>query len=237
MADWIHCNKCFQKVSTEIKFFLKECGRIECGKCIKYTGEGLSNCVSCNKSCRTILLGSSMKPEIQNFFRPVPFLLDTVKKAYEFQSKQQSNILNYMQRKYANAKQEVIKGYKMIDIYKKENEKMRTALKGRHLTTPSAFFTSTPVQQSAGSPSCFDGSLSTLGLTPKRISAKPGYPFRLKSVEKKCPSTVSSLEHVVPGSRLSVTMVPTHHPQNTSLVTSLMSQMMQNDVHSKVRRQ
>ncbi|KRT83246.1 hypothetical protein AMK59_3961, partial [Oryctes borbonicus] len=181
MADWIHCNRCFQKIRAEIKFFLKECGRIECQKCTKYTGEGLSNCVNCNKSCRTILLSSNMKPEVQNFFRPLPSLLETVKKAYEFQNKQQFDVLNHMRQKYAHAKNEIIKCYKMIDTYKKENEKIRALLKGRQPETPGRFFTSTPIQPSTKSPSLFEVSLSTLGLTPKKIRAKPGHSFRISS--------------------------------------------------------
>lgn len=47
---------------------------------IRFVVDGESKCVACNKSCRTILLRNDMKPEVQMFFKPIPQLLDNIKK-------------------------------------------------------------------------------------------------------------------------------------------------------------
>lgn len=36
--EWVHCNKCFRKINNNLKYFMKECGRIECQKCLQPTG-------------------------------------------------------------------------------------------------------------------------------------------------------------------------------------------------------
>ncbi|KAK9746415.1 hypothetical protein QE152_g6207 [Popillia japonica] len=234
MASWVNCNNCFTRTNTNVAFFLKECGRIECEKCIKHAGDGKSMCVDCNKSCKTLRIEKTMKPEVLSFFQPIPVLLQTIIKANSFQNKQRELSYNHMRKRYAAARNEVLKCYKIIDAYKREFAQLKMRNEQFSASASRSFSTSTPLKHTSMSPSCFEASLSTVNFTPKHSYPRLGPPSseRKRSIPVNLVSPAAS--SIGPSSVLGF---PQRHSVQRTQITPLMSQMLLHKSPYSARRQ
>lgn len=104
MADWFHCNLCFQqpKDVSSCKFLLTNCGHIYCCECIKNLKNGSRlMCKLCNnQNCTTIMLPVKRKPEVEMYFKnPIEIMerinlqLSQMKKAMDFQKNHRQRLL------------------------------------------------------------------------------------------------------------------------------------------------
>ncbi|XP_017773448.1 PREDICTED: probable E3 SUMO-protein ligase RNF212 [Nicrophorus vespilloides] len=130
-ANWIHCNKCYARYSENLKFYITNCGHLNCESCTnKFVNNG-SKCLICQQSARTILLSDDMNNDVQTYFTPINEQFGKLSNVVSFQMKNHNSLLKNMLTKYNFAKNEIMKSYKTINDLKKEILRLRMLLKNR----------------------------------------------------------------------------------------------------------
>ncbi|GIY83779.1 putative E3 SUMO-protein ligase RNF212 [Caerostris extrusa] len=98
--DWIHCNNCFSVPDSEKNFYLTSCGHIYCRDCEEQCAR--TQCKLCGNQCSTILLSSSLKPDVQIYFTdPFEILkkeLKVVHQVSEFQKNHRARFQAYQRK-------------------------------------------------------------------------------------------------------------------------------------------
>lgn len=206
---WIHCNKCFTRFQPNIKFFLTECGHLNCQMCAKKMEENEKKCLICGYTCVSILLSNDLKPDVQTFFSNPLEAIDKIKNVVRFQQTNYTNLLKNILGKYVYAKNELAKFYKQNKELKKENMMLRQMLKSSNCNSsiPAVHrptFTSTQIpgtfSPAMGSQISSVRSKGSLFITPQNrpLMSHPG--MAQHSLTATPASSVQSPEQFVPAS-------------------------------------
>ncbi|KAF8786896.1 putative E3 SUMO-protein ligase RNF212 like protein [Argiope bruennichi] len=126
--DWIHCNNCFGLPDAEKTFYLTSCGHIYCKDCEEQCAR--SKCKLCGNQCSTIVLSSSLKPDVQMYFiDPDELLKKKLKEVHqvsEFQKNHRARLLAHQRkqlRKFKAVKEDfrkLLKNLKDLDGERKK---------------------------------------------------------------------------------------------------------------------
>ncbi|CAL1272845.1 unnamed protein product [Larinioides sclopetarius] len=146
--DWVHCNNCFGLPDSEKTFYLTSCGHIYCKDCEEQCAR--SQCKLCGNQCSTIVLSSSLKPDVQMYFvDPDELLKKKLKEVHqvsEFQKNHRSRLLAHQRkqlRKFKAVKEDfrkLLKNLKDLDGERKklahENDNLKKYIMMQRNTTP-----------------------------------------------------------------------------------------------------
>ncbi|GFY70509.1 RING finger protein 212 [Trichonephila inaurata madagascariensis] len=101
--EWIHCNNCFGLPDSEKNFYLTSCGHIYCQDCEEQCAR--TQCKLCGNQCSTIVLSSTLKPDVQMYFTdPDELLKKKLKEVHQVSDFQK----NHRARLWAHQKKQFI---------------------------------------------------------------------------------------------------------------------------------
>ncbi|XP_071957382.1 E3 ubiquitin-protein ligase RNF212B-like [Antedon mediterranea] len=189
MADWVHCNHCFNRPgATDLRFFLTNCAHIFCQVCIgKVTST--NKCRKCEKDCTVIPLTSQLKPEVQIFFQdPCDILRKHHKQMIqilEFQQNHTQSLANHQKQQrlsQTSVLTEAKKGLQKLSYL--ENEIKHLSNENNHLRklleeSPLKRRRSTPSGRHLSSPSPIRMMSLSQTSTPNNMGS-PYSPYKLK---------------------------------------------------------
>ncbi|XP_048588065.1 RING finger protein 212B isoform X2 [Nematostella vectensis] len=185
MADWVRCNICCKKPSSERQFFLTNCGHLFCKNCI---AESPEKCRKCENSCKAIVLTSQMKPEVEEHFVDLATLINKQHKkllqVYEFQKSHWRQISKCHEKQEATLEMvkkklpPLLQMEKEVQELRKENSQLKQLL--------------SEIQHA--SPSGSTGKMPSPGTTLKRGHGNAASPYG--SYSKSATSTPKSDIHL-----------------------------------------
>ncbi|GFS75922.1 putative E3 SUMO-protein ligase RNF212 [Nephila pilipes] len=166
--EWIHCNNCFGLPDSEKNFYLTSCGHIYCRDCEEQCAR--SQCKLCGNQCSTIMLSSSLKPDVQMYFTdPDDLLRKKLKEVHqvsEFQKNHRARLLAHQRKqlkKFKSVKEDfrkLLKNLKDLDCERKRLSQENDALKKYIMMQRSLNLESTATGNKGHSKSNYDGAPS-----------------------------------------------------------------------------
>ncbi|XP_054710996.1 probable E3 SUMO-protein ligase RNF212 [Uloborus diversus] len=158
--DWVHCNNCFLLPDRDKCFFLTSCGHIYCSDCEAQCARGL--CKLCGNQCSSLVLSSSMKPDVQMYFTDPDVLLKKklreIHQITEFQKNHRARLAAYYRKQNIKFRQmrddfkKILKSIKDLDSERAKLAKENECLK-KCLRMPSASSSSKSSNNAAFTPS------------------------------------------------------------------------------------
>ncbi|GFR10007.1 putative E3 SUMO-protein ligase RNF212 [Trichonephila clavata] len=147
--EWIHCNNCFGLPDSEKNFYLTSCGHIYCRDCEEQCAR--TQCKLCGNQCSTIVLSSTLKPDVQMYFTdPDELLRKKLKEVHqvsEFQKNHRARLWAHQKKqlkKFKSVKEDfrkLLKTLKDLDCEKKklaqENDALKKYIMMRNLNSES----------------------------------------------------------------------------------------------------
>ncbi|XP_048477165.1 RING finger protein 212B-like [Rhincodon typus] len=124
--DWIHCNKCYLKPSSNIRFSISNCKHIVCHKCIEQ-----DKCSVCGMACKHLALTDNIADHEKMYFKKPSEIcrkyLEHIAQVTRFQRKQTELLLSFYKHKISKMEAALQEAQCKIRLQEKET----AALKGQ----------------------------------------------------------------------------------------------------------
>ncbi|XP_072410523.1 E3 ubiquitin-protein ligase RNF212B-like [Chiloscyllium punctatum] len=123
--DWLHCNKCYQKPASNVRFSISNCKHIVCHKCIEQ-----DKCSVCGIACKHLALTDNIADHEKMYFKKPSEIcrkyLEHIAQVTRFQRKQAELLLSFHKHKISKMEAALQEAQCRIRLQEKETAALRS---------------------------------------------------------------------------------------------------------------